>query len=157
MSIHEVVAQLQLRINEKSFSSTISNSPYRSELVLTPLQQACPATCPAVFEDTSDKLGPSHHPRRLATRRRERPRAGVLLALNGLRISEAPGADVEHLGVERGHRTLIISHKGGKIVTIPAFSSTARAADLCVRERDEAPIFVDRDGDRRPTGTLPLG
>jgi integrase/recombinase XerD len=27
-----------------------------------------------------------------------------LLALNGLRVSEATGADIEHLGLERGHR-----------------------------------------------------
>ena len=31
-----------------------------------------------------------------------------LLALNGLRISEALGADIHHLNVERGHRTLRI-------------------------------------------------
>ena len=42
-----------------------------------------------------------------------------LLALNGLRISEATGADIEHLGLERGHRTLVITRKGGKVVTIP--------------------------------------
>ncbi len=29
-----------------------------------------------------------------------------LLALNGLRVSEATGADIEHLGLEREHRTL---------------------------------------------------
>jgi site-specific recombinase XerC len=29
-----------------------------------------------------------------------------LLALNGLRISESIGADIEHLGLKRGHRTL---------------------------------------------------
>jgi integrase len=28
-----------------------------------------------------------------------------LLALNGLRVSEATGADIEALGLERGHRT----------------------------------------------------
>ena len=28
-----------------------------------------------------------------------------LLALNGLRVSEATGADIEQLGLERGHRT----------------------------------------------------
>src|SRR6516165_10371621 len=28
-----------------------------------------------------------------------------LLALNGLRVSEATGADIEHLGLERGHAT----------------------------------------------------
>src|SRR5262249_47724399 len=32
-----------------------------------------------------------------------------LLALNGLRVSEAAGADIEHLGLERGHRTLTIT------------------------------------------------
>jgi integrase/recombinase XerD len=30
-----------------------------------------------------------------------------LLALSGLRVSEATGADIEQLGLERGHRTLI--------------------------------------------------
>ena len=43
-----------------------------------------------------------------------------LLALNGLRVSEATSADIEHLGLERGHRTLVITRKGGKVVTIPA-------------------------------------
>jgi integrase len=42
-----------------------------------------------------------------------------LLALNGLRVSEATGADIEHLGLERGHRTLTITRKGGKVVPIP--------------------------------------
>ena len=42
-----------------------------------------------------------------------------LLALNGLRVSEATGANIEALGVERGHRTLVITRKGGKVVTIP--------------------------------------
>jgi IstB-like ATP binding protein/Phage integrase, N-terminal SAM-like domain len=32
-----------------------------------------------------------------------------LLALNGLRVSEATGANIEALGVERGHRTLVIT------------------------------------------------
>jgi integrase/recombinase XerD len=34
-----------------------------------------------------------------------------LLALNGLRVSEATGAGIEHLGLERGHRTLTITRK----------------------------------------------
>ena len=32
-----------------------------------------------------------------------------LLALNGLRVSEAISADIDHLGLERGHRTLTIT------------------------------------------------
>src|ERR1022692_1155368 len=42
-----------------------------------------------------------------------------LLAINGLRVSEATGANIEALGIERGHRTLVITRKGGKVVTIP--------------------------------------
>ena len=32
-----------------------------------------------------------------------------LLALNGLRVSEATSANIEALGIERGHRTLVIA------------------------------------------------
>jgi site-specific recombinase XerD len=71
-----------------------------------------------------------------------------LLALNGLRVSEATGADIERLGLERGHRTLMILRKGGKTVTIPLAPRTARAVDLCVGERCEGPIFVGSDGSR---------
>jgi integrase len=69
-----------------------------------------------------------------------------LLALNGLRISEAAGADIENLGTERGHRTLVITRKGGKVVTIPLAPRTARAIDLAVGERSEGPVFRAGDG-----------
>jgi integrase len=49
-----------------------------------------------------------------------------VLALNGLRVSEAIGADIEQLGMEWGHRTLAIMQKGGKVVTIPLAPRTAR-------------------------------
>jgi site-specific recombinase XerD len=71
-----------------------------------------------------------------------------LLALNGLRVSEAIGADIEQLGLERGHRTLTILRKGGKIVTIPLAPRTARAVDLAVGEHSEGPIFRAADGTR---------
>ena len=58
-----------------------------------------------------------------------------LLALNGLRVSEATGADINQLGLERGHRTLVITRKGGKVVTIPLAPRTARAIDLATGER----------------------
>ena len=58
-----------------------------------------------------------------------------LLALNGLRVSEATGADIEHLGLERGHRTLVITRKGGKVVTIPLAPRTTRAIDLAPARR----------------------
>src|SRR5258706_1982004 len=48
-----------------------------------------------------------------------------LPALNGLRVSEATGADIEALGTERGHRTLAITRKGGKKAVIPLAPRTA--------------------------------
>jgi integrase/recombinase XerD len=71
-----------------------------------------------------------------------------LLAINGLRISEALGADVDDLGLERGHRTLTVLRKGGKLVTIPLAPRTARAIDLAIGERLDGPIFLRADGQR---------
>jgi integrase/recombinase XerD len=71
-----------------------------------------------------------------------------VLALNGLRVSEAVGADIERLGLERGHRTLTVVRKGGKTVTLPLAPRTARAIDLAVGERAEGPIFLDAAGQR---------
>ena len=71
-----------------------------------------------------------------------------LLALNGLRVSEATGANIEALGMERGHRTLTILRKGGKVVTVPLAPRTARAIDLAIGERSEGPMFLGPDGDR---------
>jgi integrase/recombinase XerD len=71
-----------------------------------------------------------------------------LLALNGLRVSEATGADIEALGTERGHRALVITRKGGKVVTIPLAPRTARAIDLAIGERCEGPVFLTAGGRR---------
>ena len=72
-----------------------------------------------------------------------------LLALNGLRISEALGADIDDLDVNRGHRTLFIHRKGGKTATIPLSPRTARALDLYIGERQTGPIFLNHDGTQR--------
>ena len=69
-----------------------------------------------------------------------------LLALNGLRVSEATGADIEHLGLERGHRTLIVTRKGGKVVTVPLAPRTARAIDLAIGERTRGRCSWPRTG-----------
>ena len=80
-----------------------------------------------------------------------------LLALNGLRVSEALGADIEDLGLERGHRTLTIVRKGGKVVTVPLAPRTARAIDLAVGERCDGPILDGANGariDRHAAGRM---
>jgi len=80
-----------------------------------------------------------------------------LLALNGLRLSEATSADIEHLGLDRGHRALTIARKGGKVVTIPLAPCTARAIDLAIGERTGGPVFLPAEGrrlDRHGTGRI---
>ena len=71
-----------------------------------------------------------------------------MLALNGLRVSEATGANIENLGVERGHRTPVVTRKGGKIVTIPLAPRTSRAIDLALGQRVDGPSFFTPDGQR---------
>jgi integrase/recombinase XerD len=71
-----------------------------------------------------------------------------LLALNGLRVSEAIGTNVDDLGLERGHHTLRIVRKGGNTVIVPMAPRTARMVYLAVGERVEGAIFVTDSGER---------
>jgi site-specific recombinase XerD len=43
---------------------------------------------------------------------------------------------------------LVITRKGGKVVTIPMAPRTARAIDLAIGERCDGPIFLAADGRR---------
>jgi site-specific recombinase XerD len=71
-----------------------------------------------------------------------------LLALNGLRISEALGIDIDDLKVERGHRTVTVVRKGGKVVTMPLAPRVARAVDLAIGDRAGGPVFLAASGGR---------
>jgi integrase len=71
-----------------------------------------------------------------------------LLALNGLRVSEALNADIDDLGLERGHHILRIVRKGGKGAIVPLAPRTARAIRLYVGERTTGPIFLGAEGAR---------
>ena len=72
----------------------------------------------------------------------------VLLGLNGLRVSEACGTNVEDLGFQRGHRRLRILGKGHKPAHIPLVPRAARTIDLAVGERHQGPIIGRHDGQR---------
>ena len=50
--------------------------------------------------------------------------------------------------MERGYRTLVITRKGGKVVTMPLAPRTTRAIDLAIGERCEGPVFLAADGRR---------
>jgi integrase/recombinase XerD len=72
----------------------------------------------------------------------------VLLGLNGLRVSEACGTNIEDLAFDRGHRTLRILGKGNKPAVIPLVPRAARTIDLVIGERAEGPILRRHDGHR---------
>ena len=87
----------------------------------------------------------------------------LLLGLNGLRISEALGADVADLDTERGHLVLRITRKGGKRATVPLaprdrrghrrLPGRAHAAALCSPPRPTLPSTVWPAG--APCAALP--
>ncbi len=72
----------------------------------------------------------------------------LLLGLNGLRVSEALGADVDDLTTERGHRVLKIKRKGGKSATVPLAPRTAEAVDVYLGDRTTGPLFETASGAR---------
>jgi site-specific recombinase XerD len=87
----------------------------------------------------------------IATARTDGPRSHalvLLLALNGLRISEALGADASDLDTERGHRVLRITRKGGKKSTIPLAPRTSDALDAYLGGRNTGPLFSTSTGAR---------
>lgn len=71
-----------------------------------------------------------------------------LLALNGLRVSEALAADVADLAHERGHHTLALRRKGGKRQTAALAPRTAAALHALLNGREDGPIFATRSGRR---------
>ena len=71
-----------------------------------------------------------------------------LLALSGLRISEALGADIGDLDFERGHRSLKVVRKGGKLATIPLAPRTSRVIEVYIGEGATGPIFLGAKGGR---------
>lgn len=73
----------------------------------------------------------------------------VLLALNGLRVSEACGADVAGLSRVRGHRVLAIRRKRGKDREIALDEMTQAAVDAYLAGRRTGPLLQAPDGPGR--------
>ena len=71
-----------------------------------------------------------------------------LLGLLGLRVSEACGINIEHLGTERGHRTVTVLGKGSKLAVIPLPPRVARAIDQAADERPAGPLLLSNTGRR---------
>lgn len=69
-----------------------------------------------------------------------------LLGLLGLRVSSACSITAESLGVERGHRVVTVSAKGGKRLTRALPPALAAAIDELATEYPEGPLMRANDG-----------
>jgi integrase/recombinase XerD len=71
-----------------------------------------------------------------------------LLALNGLRVSEACGTDVTDLDTVRGHRVLWVTRKHARRATTVLAARTVEAIRLHRGERDSGPLLLANDHGR---------
>ena len=71
-----------------------------------------------------------------------------LLLLNGLRVSEVCGIDIDDLAEERWHHTVVIHGKGDKDATIPLAPRTRAAVEQAVDNREDGPLLRNRWGNR---------
>lgn len=71
-----------------------------------------------------------------------------LLGLNGLRVSEATGIDIEHLGFDHGYHVVQITRKGGAAATVPLSPRTSWAVQAIVAGRSTGPLLLTRTGSR---------
>jgi integrase/recombinase XerD len=73
---------------------------------------------------------------------------GCLLLLNGLRVSEVCGIDIDDPAEERWHHTVTIHGKGDKDATVPLAPRTRAAVEQAVDGRDCGPLLRNRWGNR---------
>lgn len=73
-----------------------------------------------------------------------------MLAELGLRVGEALALDLDHLRHNRGHRTVVVHGKGGKVRELPIPAPLGRDLDTYLAERGEkpGPLFVTAAGKR---------
>ena len=72
----------------------------------------------------------------------------ALVAMLGLRIFEATGADISDLGEEHGHRVLRVCGKGTKVVLVPLPPAVGRSIDQAIGARTRGPILLNSRGAR---------
>jgi integrase/recombinase XerD len=79
------------------------------------------------------------------------PRADALVKLmtyTGLRVSEAVGADIEHLRTVRSRTTLTVTRKGGEVDEVPVPTPAVRALRQYLGVRETGPLFLSQHGGR---------
>jgi site-specific recombinase XerD len=78
-----------------------------------------------------------------------------LLMFNGLRVGELLASNVEHLGYERGYRTLLLpNRKGGKVGLMSLPVRSTWAVEQILHGRTTGPLLLGATGDRLSYGAL---
>jgi integrase/recombinase XerD len=126
---------------------------------LLPGRSPCASIRRPSVSDESRTLGPDRDEARalLSASHELGPKYAALISLlllNGLRVSEVVNADVSDLDVERGHRVLRVTRKGGRSALIPLAPRTSAAVGLLLDGRTDGPIFVGELHGRGPVGRL---
>lgn len=95
----------------------------------------------ALADEDTDKL--------MAAAEERSPRAAAIVAVlyyTGVRVSELLTADIEDLGIERGHRTLKIRRKGGFDSDVVLPPPAAHAVDVYLAGRTRGPLIATSSG-----------
>ena len=134
----------------RRISSVSSFYDYAEDLELIAKNPAAKVKRPKV-SNTSTTFGPDR--RQLAAIIDAAEEAGprdlavvLLLAFNGLRVSEAIALDAEDIETVRGHCTVQIKGKGGRVDRIPLPPRTCDALDAL--DVDSGPLLTDDTGKR---------
>lgn len=78
----------------------------------------------------------------------------LILGLNGLRVSELTGSNVEDLTEQNYHRVLRIMGKGQKPADVPLPPRTLHAIDKALDGRTRGPLVLSRTGGRATRETI---
>lgn len=101
---------------------------------------------PAVDQDDSRTVGLTREQARIllacadVDARPTGPRTRALIRLllaNALRVGEVIALDVDDLSTARGHRTVRVTGKGGRVYTVPLAPATAEAIDAYLATRTD--------------------
>lgn len=71
-----------------------------------------------------------------------------VLVLNGLRVSEVCNLNIETMSHVRGHQTIVVNGKGGKVATAPLAPLTYWALVNYIGDRTSGPVFLGQQGER---------
>lgn len=137
----------------QALSAAGSFYAYASMLSAAPADPFAAVARPEIDPDHSSTEGltPDETARLLETARGHAPRSYALVALLyllGPRVDELLTLDVDQLGYDRGHRTLPLRRKGGRVQAVPVPPMALDALLTYLDGRDTGPLFTTTSGRR---------